>query len=184
VKNFNLSILAFFIFVFATNTNASSAMKPGLWQDDFTIKSKSGKIEKKLSDLKKKISALPPDQRKMMEAAMASQGAGLSLTNNSVKICISEEQAKNLNLPESSLTKCKPEEVGRTDNYVKLKFNCPGNPPSTGEGEFKLNSPTSYESRASINTFSDGNPETLNVNQKGTWLSADCGNIRSIRIKK
>lgn len=164
--------------------NAASEMKPGLWEDHFTIKSKSGKIEKKLAELKKTLANMPVDQRKMMEAAMASQGAGLTLNNDSVKICISIDQAQRLEVPRPQTSKCKHEEVSRTSEMVKIKFHCDGADVTSGEGEFKLTGPTSYVASAVVNTVDNGVADQLTLNQKGKWISSDCGNIKSVPLKK
>lgn len=166
--------------VFAANMN----MKPGLWEHSFTIKSDSGQVEKGLADMKKSLEKMPPEQRKMMEEMMAKQGMGLSAKGTAVKVCISKEQAEKLDIPQNQDSNCKQEVLSRTQNSIKMKFTCTGDPSSSGEGEFTLKSPTAYVGKAVVNTDSKGKKDRLNMDQNGKWLSADCGNIQSVKMKK
>lgn len=164
--------------------HAASDMKPGLWENRLTVKSQSGRVEKLMEDFKKKIANMPPEQREMMESAMASQGLGISPKDNIVKVCISKEQAANLDIPQGQNRYCDHEVLNRTTNSVKVKFNCKGSRPTTGEGEFTLTSPTAYTGQSIINTTVDGKPDRMDLSQKGKWLSSNCGKIRAYEPKK
>lgn len=175
-----LSILTFCISSFA----ATSGMKPGLWEHSFTIKSESGKVEKAMADLKTKMAKMSPDQRKMMEEVMAKQGLGINQHVNSVKVCISKEQAENLEIPQGQNQNCTQEVVNRTAKTIKMKFDCKGLSQTSGEGEFTLTSPTAYTGKSVINTTVNQKTDRMDMNQKGKWLSANCGEIKPITTKK
>lgn len=163
---------------------APSGMRPGLWEHSFTIKSQSGKVEKAMADLKTKMAQMSPDQRKMMEEVMAKQGLGLNQQVNSVKVCISKEQAENLEIPQGQNQNCTQEIINRTTKSIKMKFDCKGLAETSGEGEFTLTSPTAYTGKSVINTTVDHKADRMDMNQKGKWLSANCGEIKPITTKK
>ncbi len=163
---------------------ATSGMRPGLWEHSFTVKSQSGKVEKAMSDLKAKMAAMSPDQRKMMEEVMAKQGLGINQQANGVKVCISKEQAENLEIPQGQNQNCTQEVLERTAKTIKMKFDCPGITHTSGEGEFTLTSPTAYNGKSVINTTVNNKSDRMDMVQKGKWLSANCGEIKPIPTKK
>lgn len=162
---------------------ALSSMKPGLWEHSFTIKSQDGKLENAMTQMKAQLEKMPSDQRKMMEGMMAKQGMGISQNGSSVKVCLSKEQAEKLDIPHNQKGDCKQEVLKRTSKSVKMKFSCTGNPSTSGEGEFTLSSPTAYTGKTVVDTVSNGKKDHLEMNQKGKWLSADCGNIQPAKTK-
>ncbi len=178
------SLTLLLLAISSTSFAASSGMKAGLWEHSFTMKSQSGQVEKSMAEMKKQMEKMPAEQRKFMEDMMAKQGLGLSGGMNSVKVCISKEQADNLDIPQKQNDNCTQEITSRTDKSVKMKFDCKGSQPSSGEGEFTLTSPTAYTGKAVINTTTQGKPDRMDMDQKGKWLSADCGNIKPIPTKK
>jgi major membrane immunogen (membrane-anchored lipoprotein) len=178
-----LTVIIPLTFTFSSHA-AMNEMKPGLWENTFTIKSQSGKVEKAMADLKSKMASMPAEQRKMMEEMMAKQGLGVSQEANTVKVCISKEQAKNMEIPQGQNQNCTHEIVNRTNNSVKMKFDCKGTRETSGEGEFTLTSPTAYTGKSIVNTTLDGKQDRMDMTQKGKWLSSDCGEIKSLQSKK
>ncbi len=178
-----LIFLISFAFTFSIHA-ALNEMKPGLWENSFTVKSESGKIEKAMADLKSKMASMPAEQRKMMEEVMAKQGLGVSQQANNVKVCISQEQAKNLEIPQGQNENCTHEIVKRTNNSVKMKFDCKGVRETSGEGEFTLTSPTAYNGKTIVHTTLNGKQDRMDMTQKGKWLSSDCGAIKPLQSKK
>lgn len=172
------------LFSLVFSVEAASTMKPGLWEHSFTIKSQSGKAEKAMAEMKKQMANMPAEQRKMLMDMMAKQGLGTDGQNNSVKVCISKTQAENLEIPQHQSGNCTHEVISRTANSVKMKFNCKGATVTSGEGDFQLASPTSYTGKTIINTVRDGKEDRMDMDQKGKWLSADCGNVKEMPIKK
>lgn len=178
-----LTLLIPLIYTFSTHA-ALSEMKPGLWENSFTIKSESGKVEKAMSDLKSKMASMPAEQRKMMEEMMSKQGLGMNQQANSVKVCISKEQAKNMEIPQGQNQNCTNEIVNRTNNAVKMKFDCKGAKETSGEMEFVLTSPTAYNGKSIIYTKINGKQDRMDMSQNGKWLSSDCGEIKPFQRKK
>jgi Protein of unknown function (DUF3617) len=158
----------------------AQSLKPGLWEHSFTMKSSSGEMEKSMARMQTELAKMPPDQRKMMEQMMAKQGVGLSASANTVKLCISPEQAKNFELPAGD-GKCQQTVTQRSSSSIKSSFVCSGPPPSKGEGEMTLKSDTAYTGRSVVDTVVNGKPERMNMDVSGKWLSADCGTIKPIK---
>ncbi len=162
----------------------AQSLKPGLWEHNFTMKSNSGEIEKAMAKMKAELAKMPPDQRKMMEQMMAQQGVGMGLgagaNANTVKLCISPEQAKNFDLPAGD-GKCQQTVTQRGGGTFKATFVCSGPPPSRGESEMTLKSDSAYTGKSVIDTTVQGKPERMNMDVTGKWLSADCGNIKPVK---
>ena len=152
-------------------------MRPGLWENHFTVKSQSGDIERSLQQMQEQLASLPPEQRQMMEQMMANQGMQLGPSGQSVKVCISKEQAANGMVPQQE-GNCRQELIERTRTTLKYRFSCSGNPPSSGEGEVTIISPTAYTGKATVNTMVQGKPEHMTMDQTGKWISSDCGNLK------
>jgi hypothetical protein len=171
--------------MFLLSAHATEGMKPGLWEHSFTMKSQSGKIEKALGDMKKQMATMSAENRKMVEEMMAKRGLGLSGEKaTSVKVCISKEQAEKMEFPNNQNGKCKNEIVKRTSSKVEMKFSCDGSPKSDGTAEFTLNGPTAYTGKAVINMVTEGKSDRMDMDSKGKWLSADCGNIKPLQTTK
>ncbi len=159
---------------------SAQSMKPGLWEHSFTMKSGSGQIEKAMADMQKQMAAMPPDQRKQMEQMMAQSGVGMGARANTVKVCISPEQAARLDIPQKD-DQCKQEITQRSASMMKFKFSCAGQPPASGEGEVTFHSPAHYSSKSVVNTSVEGKPERMTMDQTGKWLSADCGSLKPVK---
>lgn len=161
----------------------AQSVKPGLWEHSWSMKSSSGQMEKAMAQMKAELAKMPADQRKMMEQMMAKQGVGMSGDVSKVKLCLSPEQARNLDLPAGD-GKCQQTVTQRSSGSIKSTFVCAGPPPSRGEGEMTLKGDTAYTGKSVIDTTIDGKPERMNMEVTGQWLSADCGAIKPIQPGK
>lgn len=165
------------LFVVPTLAQAQSAQKfrPGLWEHSFSMQSQGGQIESAMQQMQQSMASLPPEQRKMMEEMMAKQGVGLGAGGNSVKVCLSREDAER-DLPPQQ--KGCTQDVKRSGNVWQVAFQCKGPPPSSGEGRMTLLSPTAYTGNFDILTEVANKPERIRMSNSGKWLGADCGQIR------
>jgi hypothetical protein len=154
-------------------------LQPGLWEQTMTMKSASGQMEAQMAQMQQQMANMPPDQRKMVEDMMARQGVAMGSAgrNTTIKMCISPEQAERVELPQQE-GDCKQEMVERSGSTMRFRFACKGNPPTSGEGEYTLASPTSYSGRTTVLTQVQGKPEKMEMTQTGRWLGADCGAIK------
>lgn len=164
---------------FTTQAQAEpKQMRPGLWEHSFTMKSQSGETERAMQQMQEQLASMPPEQRKMMEQMMAEQGMQIGRNGQSVRICISEEQAEQGMVPQQD-GNCHQEVVSRRGNTVKYRFSCTGSPSSSGEGEMSIISPTAYTGKSMVNTTVQGRKERMTMTQKGKWLNSDCGKLKS-----
>ncbi|MEZ4599583.1 MAG: DUF3617 domain-containing protein [Syntrophotaleaceae bacterium] len=155
-------------------------MRPGLWEHSFTVKTQGGEMEQAMAQMQKELAGMPPEQRKMVEQMMAAQGVGVGPNGTSVKVCITKEMSEQDYVPQKD-GDCRQQVVGRTGNRMKFKFNCAGNPPTSGEGEITMSNPKNFTGKATINTKVEGKPERIEMTQAGQWLSDDCGKVKPPR---
>jgi hypothetical protein len=156
---------------------AAQKLRPGLWEHGFTMKSQSGQLEAGMKKMQDAMAQMTPQQRKQMQDMMASQGVGMTGGSQSVKLCLSKEDAeRDVPLQQDGCD----QKVKRSGNVWQITFQCKGPPPSSGEGQMTLASPTAYSGSFLLLTEVDGKPERMQMTQTGKWLAADCGAIRPI----
>lgn len=151
-------------------------MQPGLWEHSFTMKTQGGQMENAMAQMQQQLANMPPEQRKMVEQMMAKQGLGMGNKANSVKVCISKEQAELDRMPQQEGCTQKVERLNAST--VKVAFECKGNPPSSGEGTLTFSKPTAYTGQFKVKTVVNNQPEQIDMAQSGQWLAADCGNLK------
>ena len=172
-----LILAAFLVCPLAASGQPATKFRAGLWEHGFTMSSQSGQMEAAMKQMQQSMASMPPAQRKMMEDMMAKQGVGIGPGGNSVKVCLSKEDAERDSPPQQE--GC-TQTTRRSGNVWQVAFQCKGPPPSSGDGQLTLVSPTAYTGNFTIRTEHDGKPETLKMTQNGKWLGADCGNIRPV----
>ena len=163
----------------AGGASAQQKMRPGLWEHSVNMKSQSGQMEAAMAEMQKSLASMPPEQRKQMEQMMAQQGVGMGPKGQTVKVCITKEQADLDNVPQQE--GC-TQKVQRVDaSTMKVAFACKGGqgqPPSSGEGTITMQGPTAYTGQFRFKTQNQGKPEQIDMAQSGKWLSANCGAIK------
>ncbi len=150
----------------------------GLWEHNFTIKSDDGKMDAAMAQMQQQLAAMPPERRAQVEAMMASRGVKLGAHGTSAKYCISKEQAAKPAEPRLSSADCTRQDVTRSGNTVKFKFECSKPQPVTGDGEMTFAGDKAYSGRSNIVTQVRGQPQQMSMEMNGKWLSADCGDIK------
>lgn len=154
---------------------------PGLWQ----VENKMGgnpELERAMAQLQAQLAAMPPAQRKQMEAMMgksgASMGAGGAMT---VKVCITPEMAARQQLPSQTQGNCTSKIVSRSSNTLKMSFACT-DPVSSGEGTYTFTGDKAYTVKMAIQSVSQGKPQNITMDGKAQWLAADCGAVKPIAL--
>lgn len=158
---------------------AQQKMRPGLWEHSVAMKSQSGQMEAAMAEMQKSLASMPPEQRKQMEQMMAKQGAGMGSKGQTVKVCVSKEQAAMDGIPPQPGCTQKVERVDAST--LKVAFSCKGGqgrPPSSGEGTVTMQGPTAYTGQFKFKTENQGKPEQIDMAQSGKWLADDCGAIK------
>ena len=165
----------------AGGASAQQKMRPGLWEHSVNMKSQSGQMEAAMAEMQKSLASMPPEQRKQMEQMMAQQGVGMGPKGQTVKVCITKEQADLDNVPQQE--GC-TQKVQRVDaSTMKVAFSCKGGqgqPPSSGEGTITMQGPTAYTGQFKFKTQNQGKPEQIDMAQSGKWLSDNCGAIKPV----
>lgn len=169
----------------AGGASAQQKMRPGLWEHSVNMKSQSGQMEAAMAEMQKSLASMPPEQRKQMEQMMAQQGVGMGPKGQTVKVCITKEQADLDNIPQQE--GC-TQKVQRVDaSTMKVAFSCKGGqgqPPSSGEGTITMQGPTAYTGQFRFKTQNQGKPEQIDMAQSGKWLSENCGAIKPMPMAR
>lgn len=160
----------------------AQSMKPGLWEHRFTMKSQSGEMEKQVQEMQRQLATMPPSQRKQMEAMLASQGLSMSPGGGAqtMRVCISPEQAARLSLPQKDDGSCQQRILERSGQSLRMAFSCAGDPPTEGEGEYTFKGDGAYQGKATMRTMARGKPERYDMTQQGKWLGSDCGKLKPL----
>ena len=159
----------------AGGAQAQQKMRPGLWEHHISMKSQSGQMEAAMAEMQKSLASMPPEQRKQMEQMMAQQGVSLGPTGQTVKVCVTKEQAEADHLPQQE--GCTQNVQRINASTMKVSFSCkggPGEPPSSGEGTVTMQGPTAYSGQFRLTTHHQGKPERIDMTQSGKWLSERC----------
>lgn len=158
---------------------AQPTMQPGLWEATQQISSSNPETQKAMVQAQSQMAKMPPEQRAMIEKAMAEKGVGLGASGNTLRMCLSKEQSEMRQMPvQEGCT----QNTRYSGNTIHTTFSCTGPAASSGEGRYTFTSPTSYEGETNITTARAGKPETLQMRQVGKWLSADCGAIKPMAM--
>lgn len=172
--------LALLAAAFALPAAAQQQLKPGLWE----IQQKMGgnpELEQQMAQAKAAMAAMPPEQRKQMEAMMARQGVQMG-ANNSIRICMTKEMVEKNEIP-SQQGDCKVTNQARSGNTMKASFACT-NPASSGNTEVTIASPEAYTMKTNVTTSARGKPEQMTLEGSGKFVGADCGSVKPVQAPK
>lgn len=153
-------------------------LSPGLWEHSFTLKTQGGQIEKAMKEMQQAMAGMPPEQRRQMEAMLARQGVTVGTQGNSVKVCLSKEDAERDQLPPAR-EGC-TQSASRSGNVWNVSFRCAGPPPSSGTGMATIQSPRAYSGNMTIVSDVQGKTEKMEMATTGKWLGADCGAVKPL----
>ena len=150
-------------------------LKPGLWEVRHKLQG-NPEMERQLEEARKQMAAMPPEQRRQMEAMMAGRGVQMGVGGHSVRMCLTREMVERNEIP-AQQGDCRMTNQQRTGNTLKVNFTCT-NPPSSGESRMTINSPESYAMKTTASSSIDGRVETMSVEGSGKWVGADCGSLK------
>jgi hypothetical protein len=140
------------------------------------------RMEQQMAEMHKQLSAMPPEQRKQMEAMMAGRGMQVAPADGggaAMRICNTREMAERNDIP-TNRGECTTGQQQRTGNTLKMTFTCT-NPPSSGDTLVTFNGSESYTTRTNVTSTVGGKPETMSMEGSGKWLSADCGSVKPMQ---
>lgn len=158
-----------------TSALAQPRLQPGLWEHSMTTL--NDKNNEAMAKARQQMAAMPPEQRKQMEAMMAQHGVAMGSPGQAMnlKVCITPEQAARDEMPARE-GKCKQTRTERTGNTLRFAFTCEDG--SSGEGEYTLQSPKAHTGRMTVNAMRNGKTERMEMQHSGRWLAADCGSLK------
>lgn len=192
------------LFVLALPVMAQSVkvdMAPGLWENKMQYtgdgaaqmqQMQSAQMETAMAEMKKQFAAMPPEQRKQMEALMEQSGVkmseeGISFQNNQVQIsadgataknCVTQAQIDSGDMGMDDSEECTSTLTQVSKNRFKSVQVCTGENPSRSEGDITFISPKRYSGTGNMTQTVNGQSHKLTVAIEGTWLGSDCGDIK------
>ena len=159
----------------------SQSIRPGLW----SIENKVGgnpEMEKAMAQMQAQLAAMPPAQRKQMEAMMGKSGVSMASTGAmAVKVCLTAEMVERQQMPTQTQGDCTSKIDSRTGNTLKISFTCT-NPVSSGQGIYTFESDKAYTMKMAIKSQEGGQTRNMTMDAKGQWLSADCGSVKPVTL--
>lgn len=174
-------------------------MKAGLWQN--SIKFEGGaqgqlaalqkdQADSIIGDMQEQLKNMPPEQRKMMEDALAAskaqagqlpeyQNEHMSLSKDGVvtKDCITQAEIDKGWVPESE-DGCKSTVTAVGKNKFKLHQVCEGEGASSMDAEVEFSSTTKFTGTGTAVQNFNGQRYTMPVALEGKWLASECGAIK------
>ena len=154
---------------------------PGLWEHTFTMKSQNGEMERAMEQMQQQMAAMPPEQRRKIEEMMASRGVTMGAKGTTAKFCLTKEQAAKPAEPQLNAD-CSRQQLTRSGNTLKYRFECSKPQPVQGEGELTYAGDKAYSGTSTVTTTAKGQPQQMRMEMSGKWLSADCGAIKPIAL--
>jgi hypothetical protein len=140
-----------------------------------------------MAQMQQQMAAMPPEQRKQMEAMMAQRGVNMPSAASGggmgMKVCITPEMAARSEMPSQKEGDCTTNITSRTASGMKMSFVCT-NPPSKGDGTYTFSGDTAYTMAMTIQSTQDGKTQNMTLNGSGKWLGTDCGNIKPMAPHK
>jgi hypothetical protein len=176
----------FAAFALVATATSAQTIKPGLWEIQNQMQgANGGKMAKAMADMQKQLASMPPEQRKMIEDAMAKQGAQVSPGQGggmAVKVCMTQEMVDRNDMG-AQQGDCTHTSSARSGNTQKFSFSCT-KPPSRGEGTVTFVSPEAYTVKIKTTATLKGQEETMDMQASGKWLGTDCGTVKPPSMKR
>ena len=159
----------------------AQSMLPGLW----SIENKMGgnpELDQAMAQMQKQLAALPPAQRKQMEAMMGNSGISVGSGGAVVvKVCVTPEMAARQQMPAQTQGDCTSKINSRSGSSLKFSFTCT-NPVSSGEGTYIFENDKAYTMKMDMKSQQGGKVQNMTMNGKGQWLAGDCGSVKPITL--
>lgn len=168
----------------ASLSAGAQTLRPGLWEMQHKVQG-DARMDQQMAEMQKELAAMPPEERRQMEAMMASRGMQVAPAEGggaAMRICITPEMAERNDIP-TSRGDCRTGSQQRSGNTLKMTFTCT-NPPSSGDTQVTFNGRESYATRTNVTSTVGGKPETMHMEGRGKWLAADCGNVKPMQSGK
>ena len=158
----------------ATAAQAQVHIKPGLWENTVTMKSDNPAMEQ----IKAKLAAMPPEQRAQMEKMMPGMAPGGA--PNSIRVCISKEQAARDITPDND-GRCSRTNVVRSGDTTQFDFSCKSaRSDVSGHGSFTRISDNAYTASSTAAMVTKSTTTHMQTDISSRFISSDCGDVKPI----
>src|SRR5687768_7057493 len=77
---------------------AAQNLKPGLWEVRQKVQG-NPEMERQMEEARKQMAAMPPEQRKQIEAMMARPGLQMGPGGDSIRMCLTREMVERDQIP-------------------------------------------------------------------------------------
>jgi hypothetical protein len=154
-------------------------IKPGLWQ--IQVEQDGQDMSAQMRQMQEQMKAMPPEQRKQVEAMMKQHGVSMSGPGD-MKVCLSKEQLAEGRGWEGQREpgNCKTD-TKRSGNTWKFHSSCPAPHKSETDGEATFESAESYTVKSTTTVGEGAQSRMHKMTAKSQWLGADCGDIKPMR---
>ena len=157
---------------------AQTHVKPGLWEEQVTVKSDNAQANAAMAQMKEKMASMPPEQRAMMEKAMASHGMGMGGAPSSIRVCITKEQIARGFTPDRD-GRCSRANVSTSGNVTKFDFACASEHSNvTGHGTMTTMGDTAFAVSTVADTTHQNTAMQVQSDISGKFVSSDCGDVK------
>lgn len=161
----------------AAVAQSAPPIKPGLWQ----VQGEREEDGRKAPDMAEQLGKIPPEMRAQIAAQMRQRGVEMG-EGGTVKMCLSKASLEQGQWQRQH-GNCKTEYLSRTAASWKWRSRCSSPVESESEGESIFESPEAYTVRTTTRMTMQGQPRTVQMTMKGTWLKADCGDVKPVSPK-
>jgi hypothetical protein len=161
--------------------HAQMHVTPGLWEQQISMKTDNAQANAAMAQMKEKLASMPPEQRKALEQMMASHGMGAGSTTNSIRVCITKEQAQT-DLYADRDGHCPRKVVAHSSTMAKFSFVCGAGTTHmiTGEGTVTATSATTFTAVSDADSIEEGKPSHMHSDISARFISPDCGDVKPI----
>ena len=158
----------------ATAAQAQVHIKPGLWENTVTMKSDNPAMEQ----MKARMAAMPPEQRAQMEKLIPGMAPGGA--PNSIRVCISKEQAARDITPDND-GRCSRINIVHSGDTTQFDFACKSaHSDVSGHGSFTRISDNAYTATSTAAMVTKSTTTHMQSDISSRFISNDCGDVKPI----
>lgn len=168
-----------------TLAQGPGGLKAGLWESRTLKMTVDGKdmlpqMKAAREQMQQSLAKLPPEQRKKMEAMMATQGGGDPTVQ---RMCVSAEMAKKEQpiLPRPAHADCAEPKLDRNGNRTAFEFSCKqGEGTIAGKGETVATGDQVTTKVETVTSDKSGAKRTMVAETQMKFIGADCGGLKPL----
>ena len=164
----------------ATAVQAQTHIRPGLWEEQITVKSDNPQANAAMAQMQEKLASMPPEQRAAIEKMMAGHGIGAGGAPNTVRTCITKEQVERGFTPDAN-GRCQHTNVVNSGNVTKFDFTCTSaHSDVSGHGQFTRISDSAFAMTSAADMVTKTSSMHTQTDVAGKFVSSDCGDVKPV----